>query len=156
MTDLPLFFAALRAMGVEPNIDTLADRKKLQKIAYLLQERAQIPLNVTFSWYLHGPYCRDLTVDLYRAFGDPTTWKEGSPGDLVAGDRSKVQELSKFLGEDLKSPDALELLASLEYIRKLARQAGVEETRSVDVLRMKKPFFSYTEVLRCWRKLQQS
>jgi uncharacterized protein YwgA len=150
-----VFFACLRSMGIEPNIATLGDRKKLQKIAYLLQVRASVDLDAQFTWYLHGPYCKELAKDLFLACNDERMWTQGTPSDLTSVQREKVMSLASFLGEDLKSPDALELLASLDYVRSKAKEAGIEESRAIDVVNLKKPFFSYQEILRCWKKLQQ-
>src|SRR5205809_136660 len=66
----------LEELGVSPGIDTLDDRKRVQKAVYLGQ-RAGVDLGYRFGWYLLGPYSPALTRDYYSL-------AEG----LASGDRS--------------------------------------------------------------------
>ena len=50
----------LSELGFSSSIDTLNDRVTFQKAVYLAQA-VGIPLRYRYSWYIMGPYSRDLT-----------------------------------------------------------------------------------------------
>src|SRR5260221_13158556 len=54
----------LDELGVPTEIDTLDDRKRVQKAVYLGQ-LASVDLSYRFSWYKMGPYSPALTSDYY-------------------------------------------------------------------------------------------
>src|SRR3989344_71579 len=47
------------------DMSTFSNRLRLQKVIYFIQEMG-INLGYSFSWYLYGPYCPDLTKDAYQ------------------------------------------------------------------------------------------
>ena len=63
-TRLIVLELVLRELGMEPVIDSLQDRIRLQKAIYLSQE-AGVPLGYRFGWYVRGPYSKGLARDYY-------------------------------------------------------------------------------------------
>jgi uncharacterized protein YwgA len=115
----------LEALGVPPDIETVVDRKRVQKAVYVGQ-RAGVDLGYSYSWYLMGPYSTSLTRDYY-ALADA----------LASGAKARVQEhklqpeLEKRLkairplltpprGVGLDDESWLELIASYDYLRKVS------------------------------------
>src|ERR1700733_999474 len=54
----------LDELAVPSQIDTVADRKRVQKAVYLVQQTG-LDLGYQYSWYLMGPYSAALTRDYY-------------------------------------------------------------------------------------------
>src|SRR5215213_7560427 len=102
----------LNELGVPPVIDTIDDRKRVQKAVYLGQA-AGINLNYEFSWYLHGPYSNELTRDYYKLAGallaeeDPLNKDAHNEGDLKLKD--SVREKLKTLEPITKKPEGFPL-----------------------------------------------
>jgi len=136
---------------VTPSLETLSERKRNQKLAYLLQEIAGVPLGYSFTWYAYGPYSPALTQDLY------------SDGKLVGpieevldeGEKSRTLQLGDFLGDSVKSPDALELLVSLHFLRGRGAEFGATKQEVVSALKERKPYFSDRDIERAWLKLEE-
>jgi hypothetical protein len=113
----------LDQLGMPLDLGTFDKRLMIQKRTYLGQLTG-FDLRYRFSWYVHGPYCRDLTYDAFRL-------KEQIDDD----DRSYELETLNPFGKRLlaQAPgfwanrpaavtesDWLELLASLHYVRHIA------------------------------------
>lgn len=128
---------SLNILGIKPNIDSFADRKRLQKITYLL-EKSGVDLGFEFSWYLHGPYSPSLTRVLYKE--DPEKTEQNIPVDK--NDKKRILILKDLLGNDIKSSDTLELIASLHYIISLGRVQKKSNDEIYELFRDLKPFFS--------------
>lgn len=111
----------LDELGIESSIDTVDDRKRVQKAVYLGQI-ARVDLNYRFGWYLRGPYSPGLTKDYY-ALADAA-----SAGEINTQEIALKPELSERLRKirpllnppsegALSQEDWLELLASLHFLR---------------------------------------
>lgn len=111
----------LDELGIESNIDTVDDRKRVQKAVYLGQI-AQVDLGYRFGWYLRGPYSTGLTKDYY-ALADVI-----NSGEFDAGGKALMPKLREQLVKirplldlppdvTLSQEDWLELLASLHFLR---------------------------------------
>jgi uncharacterized protein YwgA len=150
MTSINKLLSSLKELGVEPSIETFQERKRNQKLAYLLQQVGAVKLGYDFSWYIRGPYSPQLTHDLYAQ-------REFSKTVVPLSDDEKigVVNLKKFLRDYVESPDALELLISLHFLRALGKQCGKAQEEVMSTLREKKPFFSAEEIERAWRKLDE-
>jgi hypothetical protein len=142
--------ACLRELGLRPTVRTFSDRKKLQKLVYLVQA-VGTDLNFSYSWYLHGPYSPELTQVLYETVAQPL---HGPSASLGTEDAQRVRKLRALLGKDIDSTDFLELLVSLHYVKKLGESAGLSRDKINQLLRQKKPFFTEQEINRCWRMLE--
>ena len=104
------------------NVDTLSDRKRVQKAVYLGQLTG-VDLSYRYGWYLKGPYSPSLARDYFslaeaigsgeRGYGN----KELHP--LVMRKLRKVSKLMNPPQELKKLPqeDWLELLSSVHYLR---------------------------------------
>ena len=57
--------AALRDLGYSLDVSNFKSRLILQKRIYLMQ-RCGLNVGVRFGWYVHGPYCTDLSHLAYR------------------------------------------------------------------------------------------
>jgi hypothetical protein len=49
----------------------------------------------------------------------------------------------------------LELIASLQYLKRIAKDHGYAKDEIIAVLKRKKPQFSEEEIERCWNKLEK-
>ncbi len=147
MNRLGRLLGSLKILGVNPSLETFSERKRNQKLAYLIQEIADVSLGYTFSWYIRGPYSPDLTRDL---FGGHTT----APVETLNRDEStRVATLKNQLGDYLDSPDLLEVLVSLHYLRGIGREQKVSKSDVMNALKEKKPFFSDMDVEKAWQWL---
>jgi len=144
-------FACLRELGLGPSVETFSERKRLQKLVYLLQVFG-VELNFSYSWYLHGPYSPSLTQVLYEMAGQPRD--KASSMNLNSEDAQRVRGLKAFLGDNMNSTDFLELLVSLHYAKEVGKSAGLSRNEINRLLRQKKPFFSEQEISNCWRMLE--
>jgi len=142
--------ACLKTLGFKPNMQDFSERKKVQKLIYIIQEVASIPLGFDFSWYHHGPYSPGLTKALFEL-------EEGKVPMNATLSRAEVERLNAlkvFLREDMPSADNLELLGSLHYLLQAAKRFGVEEEEAYRVLKIKKPYFSDSEIEKARKKLR--
>lgn len=105
------------------NMVDFQDRLRYQKIVYLMQNFG-LSLGYGYSWYVRGPYSPDLTKDLFTISNDPSIFSHGR--DLKFKEEaavvSKIGAFKKILGEDLKDPLFLEVLASMVFIKKAHRE----------------------------------
>jgi uncharacterized protein YwgA len=113
----------LDAIGQELNLGTFQDRLRIQKKLYLAQLTG-LDLGYRFSWYLHGPYCRELTNDAFRlaeqvrdGARDHET-RHLSPIALTLSARATT--IWEGAPSGLSEDDWLELLASLHYLRHIS------------------------------------
>jgi uncharacterized protein YwgA len=84
-------------LGIGADMASFEERLILQKAIHLAQQ-AGIPLGYHYSWYLRGPYSRDLTADPFACSGRslPDRWF------LDASSRQKLEQV-KLLINLLKS-----------------------------------------------------
>ena len=109
----------LEELGIPSDIDTVDERKRVQKSIYLGQI-AGVDLGYHFGWYLKGPYSPELTKDYYDldealTEGDHEYQKK----DLKEQLKEKLQAIQPIVtppGDvSLNQEDWLELLASVHY-----------------------------------------
>jgi uncharacterized protein YwgA len=130
----------LDELGVSDSIDTVDDRKRVQKAIYLGQ-LSGLDLGYRFGWYLKGPYSTDLTKDYYSlaeaiASGDMDYAGKSLPEPL----RARLQEVKPLMTVPdeigLAQEDWLELVSSLHYLRKIQ---GRDREKALETLRRGKP-----------------
>jgi uncharacterized protein YwgA len=143
------FVSYLAHFNINPSMETFQERKKLQKLAYLMRE-AGLDVPFGFSWYLYGPYSPGLTEMLFQMVEQKPQGKV-----LTREERKHLEDLKQFLGEDVESTKRLELLASLQYLRRVAKDHGYAKNEIIAVLKKKKPQFSDDEIGQCWNKLER-
>jgi uncharacterized protein YwgA len=152
LPDKQRVLACLKALGFQPSMKTFSDRKKMQKLAYLMQEVFGIDLRCHFSWYIHGPYAPDLTRMLFEVA------ERSVSTHVEAADKSdlpKIEKMKAFLGSSINSVDKLELLGSLDYLRKLGKLQAVNDLEIIAVLKEKKPYFKDKDIAWAWQKLER-
>lgn len=129
----------LDELGVSSSIDSVADRKRLQKAVYLGQ-LSGVDLGYRFSWYVMGPYSPPLTRDYYELSDELDT------DDEPLGDAALRPEIAKRLatirpllevpsGLEIPQEDWLELVASYDFLR---RVSGYSHKKAVEVLNEQK------------------
>jgi len=143
----------LTLLGIKPKMDCFADRKKVQKISYWLPIFGiDVDLSTNdFNWYLHGPYSPELTRTLFEIVENSDA---NNLETLTNEEKDQIKKIKVFLGEDIKSVDALELLVSLNYLLQIAKNKKIPTRVAVDALKEKKPYFKDVEIQRALRKLQ--
>lgn len=128
----------LDALGIPPAIDTVEDRKRMQKAVYLGQ-LSGIDLGYRFGWYIMGPYSTGLTRDYY-ALQEQLQLESIESKQLREDARDKLSQLAPLLKPPTSWTDSfenwLELLASYHFLRKISRQSHLD---AVSTLREQKP-----------------
>ncbi|MCT7306225.1 MULTISPECIES: hypothetical protein [Ralstonia] len=130
----------LDELGQTAKIDTVDDRMSLQKVIYLGQIFGA-DLGYRYSWYVRGPYSPSLTQDYYAL-----------SGALAAGDRTyqaralndRLREclvraknlLQKPQSVTLATPQWYELLASLDYLKRVSKRNDAD---AAAIIRAQKP-----------------
>lgn len=148
-----ILFTWLKYLDIEPVMDTFHDRKRMQKLVFLIQEFG-VDQEFYYNWYLQGPYSPQLTRTIYDVLEIGIKPKII---DINENTKSMLDKFEKAIGDDYKSVDALELLASLQYLRKtmLKKSKNITQYRKevIDLLREKKPHFSKRQIEYSWLKL---
>ena len=101
-------------------LDTLVERKLLQKRIYFLQEFG-VDLGYSFGFHVYGPYSPELTEDAYFL----KRQMEQAPDTLERSELSSSEQdaltptikfLVKYEGDEVKTAYWLELLSSLHFL----------------------------------------
>lgn len=127
----------LMELGISANIDTVNDRKLLQKTIYMTQA-AGIDLGYRYGWYLMGPYSPTLTRDYYELseYAEEKA-KRVELKPPVKKTLTAVKELFAVPKEaELEKEDWLELLSSVHFLRKVN---GYDKEEAHRVLKKEKP-----------------
>ncbi|MGA2573224.1 MAG: hypothetical protein ABSF36_03310 [Candidatus Methanomethylicaceae archaeon] len=143
----------LKALGFSNDLSSFSERKRIQKIAYLLKQfdPSDADLRFGFNWYLHGPYSPQLASVLFNA----------TPEDVASvipeADLSVINKIRNFLAEDLYSVDSLELVVSVIYLIKHGQERDLGSRKQIEeFLLAKKPQFCHDEFERSWLKIVSS
>ncbi len=133
--ELSLLKAVLEGLGLEPKIDTMQDRKTIQKAVYLAQRKGA-DLGYRFGWYIKGPYSPPLADDYYRLDKnrnpEPALRLSEADAKLLAPVRAI---LSVPPGVRLDQPEWMELLASVDYLRRVSGLKDAEATLKLKELK---------------------
>jgi uncharacterized protein YwgA len=106
--------------------NTTEERVELQKTIYLLQAYG-VQLGYGFSWYKYGPYSQDLVGDAYTVLHAEKARYAAETKDLVFSESSRnrfrefgdiCQEIAGIEKKKLKKADQLELVASVDFLRR--------------------------------------
>ncbi|MFH1113893.1 MAG: hypothetical protein V1792_08230 [Pseudomonadota bacterium] len=114
----------LDELGVSFDIETIDDRKRVQKAIYLGQ-LSGVDLGYRFGWYVMGPYCPSLTRDYFPladslASGD-NDWEGKSLKKKVQEKLARIRTLmTPPEAVDLPQEDWLELVASLDFLMRVS------------------------------------
>jgi hypothetical protein len=132
--------AFLDELGVPDSIDTVDDRKRVQKAIYLGQ-LSGLDLGYRFGWYLKGPYSPALTKDYYSlAQAMDSDDADGAGKSLPGAIRDRLQRVQPLMTVPaevgLPQEDWLELVSSFHFLRKIQ---GRDQSQSLELLRREKP-----------------
>lgn len=143
----------LKAMGMRPTMENFNDRKKMQKISYLLPLFGlDVGLTINhYNWYWHGPYSPDLARTLFDIIEDPNRVVTDR---LTEEEVEKIEKLKIFLGDNIRSVDFLELLVSLHFLLRQAKIYGIKTDEVIEILKEKKPYFKNKEIEQALKKVQ--
>jgi uncharacterized protein YwgA len=129
----------LDALGVEPEIETVDDRKRVQKAIYLGQ-RAGVDLGYRYGWYKKGPYSPRLTRDYYALAEALDIGESAGTAKLKPSEATKLRRIRPLFavpaGVALSPEDWLELVASVDYLKRVSK---VSDADAKKVIRDQKP-----------------
>jgi uncharacterized protein YwgA len=129
----------LDALGVEPQIETVDDRKRVQKAVYLAQ-RGGLDLGYRFGWYKLGPYSPKLTEDYYSLAEALEMGESVSSVKFRSPQLGKLKKIRGLFdvpgGVDLSAEDWLELVASVDYLRKISK---LQPSEAKQLIKKQKP-----------------
>jgi hypothetical protein len=153
----------LDELGVAPQLGTFSDRLALQKTIYLTQ-LSGLDLSYRFGWYIHGPYCRDLTSEAFQLVeamdaGEPVP-TDPPLNPLAKELAAKAKTIWSDKPDQMCQSDWLELLASLHYLKHIVYWPGGRPRDFDDVFRSlveSKPKFRgrRDDALLAWERLEQ-
>jgi len=146
-------FASLRALGINPKMSTFAERKKVQKLTYLLDKVFDMNFKFSYNWYLHGPYSPEVTTALFDVI-ERGQIVNIDPKVLLDEDLRKIDQLKSFLGDDLDSNDKLELLVSLHFLMQYLKDPNITQEDIIAFLKAKKPYFTDEEIFEALDRLR--
>ncbi len=152
MNETSKLFASLKAIGIDPKMASFGERKRVQKMVYLLEKVFGVNFSFSYSWYLHGPYSPQLTEKMYDVI-ERGQRVDSNPENLTTDDLSKIAKLKAFLKEDIDSNDELELLVSVHYL--LNCSSGKSKIQNVvEFMKKRKPYFNTSEVYKAIERMK--
>ena len=107
-----------------------------QKLAYFLQVKGE-PLNLNFEKGHYGPYAHKL-LHLLKYLNGFFIWfkdEDNKPGTLITIDRKNYQRVEKYVKEELTSDQADRIKNLLEFIHGYESPYGLELLATVDFVR---------------------
>ena len=131
----------LEQLDIKLGIETVEDRKRVQKAVYLGQ-RTGIDLSYRFGWYLMGPYSTTLTKDYYGLAESLASINDQDTRNyqLQASIKTKLKRALPLLNPpetvSLSKEQWLELVASYDFLRHVSKQSHED---AVDILTKEKP-----------------
>ncbi len=111
---------ALDEIGQDLTLRPFSNRLILQKTIYLVQASG-VHLGYSFTWYLRGPYSRELTADLFTAREELDGGAdETSDWFLDEESTERIEQIRPLIevpqGFGRSKADWLELLASVHFL----------------------------------------
>lgn len=101
-------------IGKTLSMEEFEDRLEVQKIPYLAQQSG-LDLGYSFSWYLKGPYSKQVTQDGYMVY------RALQRGENIVSqqtlDQQELQQFREIIEPHMNDPTWLEIAASLLYLR---------------------------------------
>ena len=145
--------AYLENLGLSGDMESFSNRKRIQKIVYLLRQFGA-DLDFSYNWYIHGPYSPELTKVLFN----PSDDNQGETRvSITKSELQVINNARNFLGQDFYSVDSLELIVSLIYLLRNGAENRIDSKEKIIVyLREKKPHFTTEQVEDAWTKIEKS
>jgi len=153
MNETGRLFACLKMVGIDPKMETFSERKRVQKMVYLLDKVFNLDFGISYNWYLHGPYSPELTKIIFDVI-EKEREDIAEPVELSPKEKDKIRRLKLFLNDDIESTDKLELLVSLHYLLDCWPDTDSKVEDAVDFLKSRKPYFSDEEISNALKRLQ--
>jgi uncharacterized protein YwgA len=133
---------------------TFPERKRVQKLVYLLDKVFDLRFGFSYNWYLHGPYSPEVTRIVFDVVEGRQT-VSADPTILSSEDLEKIDHLKTFLQSDIDSTDQLELLVALHFLVTCAKPSGLDKEEVVSFLKLKKPYFTDQQISDALNRLQE-
>lgn len=139
------------------NLDTLVDRKILQKKIYFLQEFG-VKLGYSYGFYLYGPYSSELTTDAFFL----KSMKDNASVAVEEAEFSKEEEkaiqraidfFSKLDKDKSQQAYNLELLSSLHFLWNISYFTPKTKEDTFRRLKAKKQIKDDNELEKLWQTL---
>ena len=142
--------AVLKRIG-NYDMSTFEGRLVLQKTVYLLQAHG-LYIGYKFSWYVHGPYCPELTKEAFKLspmykriphanFAEPQTEK-------------RFERFLGFLGNEKDNADWLEQLACTHLLKALNPRA--KKSKIINTVLDHEPHFTKRQCEQAWDYLVEN
>ena len=143
--------SVLKRIYTSFDMSTFSNRLRLQKVIYFIQESG-INLGYSFSWYLYGPYCPDLTKDAYQ-IGNFSEVKE------IVFENEETEKLFKDFEKKIlihKNDDFwLEIASSIHLLKKVYHPSKTKEKIIEEVIDKKSiSRDKYNEISKIWDEMQ--
>ena len=141
-------------------LDTLVDRKLLQKRVYFLQELGA-DLGYSFGFHVYGPYSPELTEDAYSLKRQIEQAPETLESSELSSDEQKalkstIEFMSKYEGDEVEAAYWLELLSSLHFLWKFSYIKDKTKEKIFNRLREKKHIRNSDDLETVWSQLSDS
>jgi uncharacterized protein YwgA len=103
------------------NLETFSQRFNIQKKVFLIQVMG-CDLGYRFSWYIRGPYCRELTAEAFALKDELSAGdQEHEAFELAQQTKQRIEKATALWalpsGLAVSQDDWLELLASVHYLK---------------------------------------
>lgn len=160
MSRLKTLMGFVKRLDEDISVKNFNERKRFQKLIYIA-EALGIKLRYNFGWYKFGPYSPELADDGFTAFSLPLKkWSEYTDIPDLSEYEEDIDELKVLLRDvrerlsNLSEADALELVASLLFLRRHAYPPVDNEEEAIGRLSQYKSF-SEKQSKTAWNILQQ-
>ena len=114
-----------------------SDRRKMQKVVFLLEQMGVVIGHYGFFWYKHGPYSQALQDDMWTNRDSD----EAIPIVYNGGTKDIVNNLKNIINNDdigYDIPERVECLASLQFLRTQYYRVGCDDSLVVEELKKRK------------------
>lgn len=140
----------LKRIGNYDKMESFDGRLKLQKTIYLMQT-FDLNLGYDFSWYIRGPYCKELTKDGYGLKQVYDSISEGKFKDPSA--EQKFLHFLDFIKGHENNADWLEITASIHFLKKVYPDLSKKEI--LNTVQNKQDYFTFEDCQNAWNYLEK-
>ncbi len=150
------FILICENLKIDPSISSFIDRKRFQKIFYLLKKFG-LDFNISYTWHKHGPYSPQLT-EIYYQVESFKKLEENIESPLNEKDRYILEYSKPFFTPIIDEAEKLEYYASILFIKHdmiFFDSNKNEETIENKVAKLKSNLYnpqSYKEALKILKK----
>ncbi|MDR4490237.1 MAG: hypothetical protein R2685_04970 [Candidatus Nitrosocosmicus sp.] len=150
MGNIAVLGGLLKRIGNYDGMNNFENRLILQKTVYLLQS-FDLYIGYRFSWYIHGPYCTELTKDGYSLSEMEDDIQSVKFTD--SNNEEKFYKFLEFIGDKKTNAQWLEIIASIHFLNDVYPEMSKEEILNIVV--DKQPYFSMVECEGGWDYLEK-